>query len=82
MFSQTPHPSGYLLRMSKEKIQPSSDAPDSGASPPKSSIDSDEMDRAELIDPILEKKLLRKLDFSMLPLFTLICEWKGLVSLL
>jgi hypothetical protein len=60
--------------MSEEKIQPSNDAPlDSGASPPKSSMDSNDMDKTELIDPILEKKLLRKLDWSLLPLFTLIC---------
>lgn len=32
------------------------------------------IDAQEAIDPVAEKRLLRKLDLIMLPLFTLICE--------
>ncbi|KAF8954838.1 MFS general substrate transporter [Flammula alnicola] len=55
--------------MLDEKHLPSNDVLESGASMTKSEP-SDELDDG--IDPIAEKKLLRKLDVSMLPLFTLV----------
>ncbi|KAF9484525.1 MFS general substrate transporter [Pholiota conissans] len=59
--------------MSEEKIRISGDVEVSGAILWKEpSTASGEEDNAEEIDPILEKKLLRKLDFTLLPLLALI----------
>ena len=64
-----------LFKMSEEKTELSQG---SGASLPKQSTVLEIGDVVDAIDPILEKRLVRKLDFAMLPLFTLICEWKNL----
>ncbi|KAF9484547.1 MFS general substrate transporter [Pholiota conissans] len=55
--------------MSEEKTELSQG---SGTSLPKRSTVSEGGDVVDAIDPILEKRLVRKLDFAMLPLFTLI----------